>query len=74
MNNYERYFGTPERTAASLKDMEEGMADAHERCDPDILAMDIADPIDWIIEQAGLGTPKKHTTHSIIEWLKEESE
>ncbi len=71
--NYEKYFGSSERVAASLKDIEVAMADAHRRDDiPGLLAIDVVDPIDWVIEEAGLGCPKGCKTHQLIEWLQEE--
>lgn len=75
MTNYEKYFGSPELTAASLKDIEQAMIMAHKRDDvPGMLAKEVSDPIDWIIEEANLGSPKSDTVHALIEWLQEECE
>ena len=73
MTNYERYFGSPERAAASLKDIEAALDSAIKRDDiPGLLAKDASYPIDWMIEEAGLGVPKSFRTQGLIEWLQEE--
>lgn len=70
MTNYEKFFGSAERAAASLKDIEQGLWEAI-KADGTI---GNEPPINWLVEQARLGCPKADTTHSLIEWLQEECE
>lgn len=67
---YEKFFGTPERAAASLKDIEQGIWEAIKASE----SIGSEPPIDWLLEQANLGIPSNNTTHSLIEWLQEECE